>query len=210
MKSSMKSSTPRKFIVTLFALVLISAGSYAQSLPFHLGLKAGTDLFTVTGRSFTGKSKAGFSAGAYGEIKLSRMWYVQPELLFNQAFTTTTDVFNQIYTSYGAVSSNVTLNYITLPVMIAFKPVPELSILLGGQYGYLINQTEGLLQAPPAGKDKSFAKSDVGILFGGQLNLGKVKIGARYVINLNDINGINGSDQWRYHGFQFHVGYQIL
>jgi len=210
MKSSMKSIHPRKFLIVLLALTLVSAGLYAQSSKFHLGLKAGADLFKVTGRSFTEKTKAGLSAGVYGEYKLSRMFYIQPELLFNQAFTTTNDNFNQIYSNYGAIASDVTLNYITLPVMIAFKPVPELSILFGGQYGYLINQTEGLLQAAPAGKDKVFAKSDVGLTFGGQLNLGKVKVGIRYVINLNDLNGVNSSDTWRYHGFQFHVGYQIL
>ena len=209
MKSSMKSIHPRKFLIVLLALTLVSAGSYAQSSNFHLGLKVGTDLFKVTGRSFDSKTKAGFSAGVFGEYKLSRMFYIQPELLFNQAFTTTNQTFNQIYSNYGAIASDVTLNYITLPVMIAFKPVPELSILFGGQYGYLINQTDGLLQNPPAGKEKSFAKSDVGLTFGGQLNLGKIKIGARYVINLNDLNGINSSDTWRYHGFQFHVGYQI-
>lgn len=210
MKSSMKSFNPRKFLIALLVLTLVSVGSYAQNTPFHMGLKVGTDLFKVTGRSLNEKTKAGLSAGVYGEYKLSRMWFVQSELLFNQAFTSTTDNFNQIYSNYGAIASDVTLNYITLPVMIAFKPVPELSILLGGQYGYLINQTDGLLQSPPPGKEKIFAKSDVGIVFGGQLNLGKIKVGARYVINLNDINGINSSDTWRYHGFQFHVGYQIF
>jgi hypothetical protein len=206
MKSSMKSIDPRKFLIALLVLTLVSAGSYAQNSPFHMGLKVGTDLFKVTGRSLSEKTKAGLSAGVYGEYKLSRMWFVQSELLFNQAFTTTTDNFNQIYP--GAIASDVTLNYITLPVMIAFKPVPELSILLGGQYGYLVNQTTGLL--PYNGNKEAFAKSDVGIVFGGQLNLGKIKVGARYVINLNDINGINSSDTWRYHGFQFHVGYQLF
>jgi hypothetical protein len=205
----MKSSKSLKVVIALFILSLISAGSYAQTRPWHIGIKAGANLFNVTGRSFEGKTKAGFSAGAYGEIKLSRMFYLQPELLFNQASTKTNDVFNQMYGQYGAINSDVTLNYITLPVMIAFKPVPELSILLGGQYGYLVNQTEGLLQTPPAGKKDAFSKSDAGIVFGGQLNLGKVRFSAKYVINVTDMNGINGSDLWRYHGFQFHLGYQI-
>ena len=204
MKSSMKSSFPAKVVIALFVLFFVSKASYAQLSRFHWGITAGANMFKVTGRSFDEKSKPGFSAGFYGEYRLAVKWYIQPELLWNQVKGTTTSDFNQIYP--GSLSSDFYLNYVTLPVMIAFKPVPELSLLLGGQYGYLVNQTTGL---SPTIQEKVFSKSDAGIIFGGQLNLKKVKVGLRYVINVTDMNGINGTDLWRYHGFQAHIGYQI-
>jgi len=92
--------------------------------------------------------------------------------------------------------------------MVAFKPVPELSILLGPQFDYLVAQTTGVL--PPTYNNKDvFAKANFGIIFGGQLNLGKVKVGARYYIGINDVNGINSTDDWRMHGLQAYVGYQL-
>src|SRR5258708_30236569 len=116
----------------------------------------------------------------------------------------TGDQFNQIYP--GGISSNISLNYVTVPVFLTFKPVPELSILAGPQYGFLVAQTTGLF---PQGKNNSFSKSDFSIAFGGQLNLGKVKFGLRYVVGLFNINGINNSDTWKIQGLQAYLGYSI-
>jgi len=117
----------------------------------------------------------------------------------------TSDVFNQIYP--GGISSNIQLNYISVPVMLTFKPVPELSIMAGPQYGYLISQTTGLF---PQGKNQSFSKNDFSIAFGGQLNLGKVKFGLRYVVGVLNVNGNNDSDQWKNKGLQAYLGYRIF
>jgi hypothetical protein len=132
---------------------------------------------------------------------------IQPELLWNQIRTKTDDDFGTIYPGSGVRDADVYLNYISLPVMFAFKPAPELSILLGPQYSYLVNQTSGLLIGDYNGKD-AFKKSDLALVFGGQLNLGKVKIGARYSVGLTEINVLQ-SDPWKYHGFHFYLGYRL-
>ncbi|MBN9380136.1 MAG: PorT family protein [Chitinophagaceae bacterium] len=198
-----------KFVIISFLLLTTAtANSYAQKL--HYGVTVGTNLYKVTGRSFDEKTRAGFSAGAYGEYFFNRMLGVQSELMWSQVRTVTSADFNQIYGTYGGVSNaNVYLNYISLPVMFAFKPTPELSILLGPQYSYLVNQTSGLLAQPQWQNKDAFKKSEFSLVFGGQLNLGKVKIGARYSIGLSNMNGINSSDEWRYHGFHFSLGYQL-
>lgn len=198
-----------KFVIISFLLLTIAtARSYAQKP--HFGVTVGTNLYKVTGRSFDEKTKAGFSAGAYGEYFFNRMLGVQSELIWSQIRTRTDQDFNQIYGTYGGVSdAQVYLNYISLPVMFAFKPAPELSILVGPQYSYLVNQTSGLLAQPQWQNKDAFSKSELSLVFGGQLNLGKVKIGARYSVGLSNMNGINSSDDWRYHGFHFAFGYQL-
>lgn len=192
-------------VLSIVLLTLTTASSYAQSV--HLGLKAGTDLLKISGRSFDGKTQAGFSGGAYGEIFFTKQWGIQPELLFDQAMANTSQDFNGIYR--GVSYQKVMLNYISVPVFLAYKPVPELSILLGPQYGYLVSQTSGLTNDPSL-PSEAFKKSDISIVFGGQLNLGKFKIGARYVIGLNDINNLPPTDTWKKKGFQFHLGYQLF
>ena len=195
-----------KFVLISFVLLTTaSASSYAQKL--HLGVVAGTNMYKVTGRSFTEKFKPGFSAGVYGEYTINRLMAIQPELLWNQVITRTDQDFSQIYPGVGVADADVYLNYISLPVMFAFKPTPELSILLGPQYSYLVNQTSGLLTGSYNGKD-AFKKNDLALVFGGQLNLGKVKIGARYSIGLSEINALQ-SDPWKYHGFHFYLGYRL-
>jgi len=206
----MTSSLKRRSIVLSFALVAITGiHSYAQLSiqSIQIGAKAGGNFYKVSGRSFEKALYPGFSAGAYAELNFTPQWSLQPELLWSETISETANPeFGQVYP--GAISSKLYSNYVTLPVMIAFKPVPELSILLGPQIGYLVAQTTGVL--PPNFNNKDvFSKLDVGFAFGGQLNLGKVKIGARYYVGLNNINGINGTDDWRMHGLQAYVGYQL-
>src|ERR1700737_539025 len=113
-----------------------------------------------------------------------------PEFLISQTTATTQDNFNLIY--HGISPQNVSLNYISILVLLTFRPVKEFSIQAGPQYGYMVYQTRNLVQSSP----ESFKKSDISIVFGGQFNLNKVKLGARYVIGLNDINGLGPQDPW--------------
>lgn len=209
LSKQLKSSKPL-IVLSIVLLTLTTVNSYAQSSssPWHnwqFGLKAGANVFKLTGRSFDNKTHFGFNGGAYGEYKISNQWGIQPELEYNLVESKTGDQFNQIYP--GGISSNIQLNYISVPVFLTFKPVPELSIMVGPQYGYLLTQTTGLF---PSGKENSFSKNDFSIAFGAQLNLNKVKIGLRYVAGIVNTNGINDSDQWKIHGLQAYLGYRIF
>jgi hypothetical protein len=190
------------FILVL--LTLTTTLSYAQQ-SIQLGLKAGTNYFKLGGRSFDNTYNFSFSGGAYANLNYSSKWSIQPELLFNQTLGKTSETFSQIYP--GTVADQlVSLDYIALPILAVFKPIPQLSILLGPQYGYLISQTEGL---EPGTDKKFFSKSDFSLIFGAQLNLDKVKFGLRYSEGLNNINAINTSDTWRQFGFQAYLCFQI-
>ncbi|HEY4064379.1 MAG TPA: porin family protein [Puia sp.] len=204
----MTSSIKRKSIVLSFFLLALATSSFAQLQlqSVQIGAKAGGNFykFSKDTRSFDNKTYPSFSAGAYAELNFTPKWSLQPELLWSETIGQTGDQFNQIYGGLGAISSKIFLNYISVPVLVAFKPVPELSILLGPQYGYLISQTTGLVQ----GRD-AFSKSDLSITGGAQLNLGKIKFGLRYSGSVISINGINNSDSWKPHGFQMYLGYQL-
>ncbi|HEV3327680.1 MAG TPA: porin family protein [Puia sp.] len=195
-----------KLAFATLLLALITANSYAQQ-SMEWGLKAGGNYFKVGGRSFDNTYNVSFSGGAYAELNYNSHFTLQPELLFNMAQAKTSDAFNQIYSNYGAVSGQlVSLDYIAVPILIAYKPIPELSILFGPQYGFLISQTTGLTAARSA---NTFSRSDFALVFGGQLNVSKFKLGLRFQEGLNNINAINTTDTWRTYGLQFYVGFQI-
>jgi hypothetical protein len=190
---------------TLLLLTLTATQSYAQK-SMEWGLTAGGNYFKVGGRSFDNTYNVSFSGGAYAEINYSKYFTLQPQLLFNQVLCKTSEEFNQIYSNYGAVSDQlVSLDYISVPILIAYKPIPILSILLGPQYSFAIAQTQNLVRT----QTNAFSRSDFALVFGGQLNLGKIKFGLRYQEGLNNINAINSTDSWRTYGFQAYFGFQI-
>src|ERR1700748_745987 len=148
--------------LSFMLLTITTARSYAQQ-SLELGLKAGANFFKVGGRSMDGKLYPSFSGGAYGELNFSSKWSLQPELLFNETICKTSADFNQIY--HGVSFQQVTLNYATIPVLLVFKPVPELSILLGPQYGFLVSQTKNLLQQDPTNLGRNaFNKNDLSLV----------------------------------------------
>jgi hypothetical protein len=209
MKSSVNNLALNKWTgIFAFSILLLTASAthiQAQS-SLQLGLKAGGDYMKIGGRSFDGKHYPGFNVGAYGKLNFTSKWSLQPELDWNQTIAKTSGDFNSIYN--GASDQQVNLNYVAIPVLISFKPVPELSLLLGPQYGFLFSQTTNLLQAPGDEGKKAFKKSDASIVFGGQLNLNKVIIGLRYTVGLNNIS-FRTTDTWRQYGYQFYIGYQL-
>jgi hypothetical protein len=197
----------RLTFATLLVLTLTASHAYAQK-SMEWGLKAGGNYFKVGGRSFDNTYNLSFSGGAYAEINYSSKFTIQPELLFNQVLAKTSANFNQIYSNYGGVSFQlVSVDYIAVPILLVYKPIPILSILVGPQYSYAIAQTQKLLQADP--NLNAFSHSELALVFGAQLNLDKVKVGLRYQEGLTNVNAINSTDSWRTYGLQLYVGFQI-
>lgn len=193
-------------ILSLLFLLTVSTHTNAQQ-SLQVGLKAGGNFMKIGGNSLDGKSYPGFSAGAYGKLNFSSKWSLQPELVWNQTIAMTSEAFNTIYPG-GVSFQQVNLNYIAIPVLLSFKPVPELSLLLGPQYGYLVSQTTGLLQGPGQQNKDAFNKNDISIVFGGQLNLNKFILGIRYSAGLNNIS-FSTTETWRQYGVQAYIGYQL-
>jgi hypothetical protein len=192
---------------TLLLLTLTATHSYAQK-SMEWGLTAGGNYFRVGGRSWDHQYHLAFSGGAYAEFNFNKYLTLQPELLFNQVLCKTSADFNQIYSGLGGVSYQlVSVDYVALPILLAFKPTPMLSILFGPQYSYAIAQTKGLLQEEP--NQNAFSHSDVALVFGAQLNLNPLKVGVRYQEGLNNVNAIGSTDEWRIYGFQFYLTYQF-
>ena len=128
-------------ILVLAISILSVSRSLAQG--FHLGAKIGTNISQITGRSFDQGFQWGFSAGAFAQLNFTSKWGIQPELLFNQTQTQTASNFNDVY-EQGINSRNVSLNYLSIPILLSYKIIPLLSIQVGPQFGILMNTSQNI------------------------------------------------------------------
>ena len=189
----------------VLSLSLLLAVVHTQAQGFHIGIKAGANLFKMDGESFDQEYKFGYNVGAFSELNFTSSWGLQPELLFNQTNYRTGTQFSSIYPD-GVNDVKGKLNYLSIPVLLSFRPIPLLSILAGPQFGILLNQDEHL----DNNAGQAFKKGDLSFVGGAQLNLASIKVGARYVVGLNNINDLQNQNNWKNEGWQLYAGFRIF
>jgi hypothetical protein len=189
----------------VLSLSLLLAVIHGQAQGFHIGIKAGANLFKMDGESFDQEYKFGYNVGAFSELNFTSSWGLQPELLFNQTNYRTGTQFSDIYPD-GVNGVKGKLNYLSIPVLLSFRPIPLLSILAGPQFGILLNQDEHLVN----NAGQAFKKGDFSLVGGAQLNLASIKLGARYVVGLNNINDLQNQNNWKNEGWQLYAGFRIF
>lgn len=198
----------KKVIVLAVGLMAVTFVS-VQAQGVHLGIKAGANMDKINGKSFSNEFKFGYNVGAFAELNFTKMWGIQPELLFNQANYRTGTDFSSIYPG-GVNDVKGKLSYLTLPILLSYKPVPVLSIQAGPQFGIALNQDQHLVNNA---KD-AFKSGDFALVGGLQLNVANFKIGGRWVEGISNVNdlpdGSGGTLTWRHQGFQVYAGFRIF
>ncbi len=184
-------------VLTVF-LSLIMSGSFAQRL--KVGIKAGTDIKKLSGKSFDEQFSYGYHAGVFAEIKLTEKLGIQPEVYFSQVNIDTSSTFSSIYNFKDL--SKVQLKYVNIPLLLSFKPNKFVALQVGPQYGILIDKGNTVLQN---GQD-AFKKGDFSMLAGLQLHFSKVRLYGRYMVGLSDINDIDNREKWKTQTIQIGLG----
>ncbi|MGG5207583.1 porin family protein [Chryseobacterium sp. MIQD13] len=119
-----------------------------SSSPVTFGVKAGLNASTLTQSddsydyNSNEKMKAGFHAGVFANIPVAEKFSIQPELLFSQLGSKLTDRYSYYSGSYGFTQEydyKLTLNYITLPVMVQYNILPQLYVEAGPEFGLLLS-----------------------------------------------------------------------
>jgi hypothetical protein len=189
----------RKLITTLSIILFLSSSSFAQL--FNVGVKAGVSMHKITGKSFSEEFSYGYHVGGYVDIGLGKKFSIQPELLFNQVNTDTSNSFSSVYPSFNKVN-NIQLKYLSIPLVLSYKVANILSLQAGPQFGVLIDQEKNLVQ----NGEEAFKKGDFSLLGGVQVKLTKLRVYGRYVVGLSDVNNIGDRDKWKNQSLQFGVG----
>lgn len=168
----------------------------------QFGLKAGANYANVYDEKteeFTADGKFGFVGGLFFTIPLGKYLGIQPEVLYSQkGFKGDGSLLGSNY------EVTRTTSFLDVPLLIAVKPSPMLTILVGPQYSYLLKQKDEF-SGPNfnSTQEQEFENDNIrdnifGFLGGIDVNLNPLVIGARVGFDFQDNNGDGTSDTPRY------------
>jgi hypothetical protein len=189
----------------VLSTLLAITGLHSQAQGIHFGVKAGANLFKVDGQSFSQEFQFGYMAGAFAQLNFTSSWGIQPELNFNQTNYRTGSNFSAVVPD-GVNDVKGHLNWLTVPVLVSYRPIPFLSLLAGPQYGILLNHDEHLVN----NAEDAFKKGALSLVGGAQLNLGSIMVGARYEVGLTNVNDVTNQSTWKDEGWQLYAGLRIF
>lgn len=187
----------------LAATFLIVSSSSAQGL--RLAIHAGGNMGKIDGKSFKDEYKLGYHLAVAPEIMFSKKWGIQPEVMFSQVNTTTTTTFEDLYKISSKELQDVQLKYLSIPLLLSFRPVSFLTFQAGPQFSILMNDHKNFFEN---GKD-AFTNGDFSMLGGAQINILRLRIYGRYAVGLSNINDIDNQDKWKSQTIQLGIGFAL-
>ena len=186
-------------ILAIFSIV----GNAAFSQKFNIGFKGGANINKLTGKTFSDQFSYGYHLGGFVSVGLGNKFAIQPEVLFNQVNVDTSNNFSTVY-KFNKVDK-VQLKYLSIPILLNYKPIKFLTLQAGPQFGVLINKSSTLVEN---GRD-AFKGGDFSMLGGVQVNISHLKIYGRYAIGLNNLNDIDAKEKWKSQSIQLGVGFTL-
>lgn len=206
----------KKIILTIvastFMINIVSAqdSSMDSRENLTLGIKVGANLSNVydtKGQDFNADGKFGLATGIFVGIPISKYLGLQPELLYSQkGFKATGNVLGSSY------KFTRTTNYLDIPIFLAVKPTPMITILAGPQYSYLLKgKYDFKNQLITGGFDNNEPRKNNFCLVGGlDINLNNLVIGGRAGLDLNetDKNGTTTTPRYKNVWFQATLGFR--
>jgi hypothetical protein len=158
--------------------ILVSGTVMAQNISG--GVKAGANVSNFTGGDFSGLGKKvliGFHAGAYLNFGLGPV-AIQPEVLVSTGGA-----------KFEDIDEEVKLTYVSIPVMVQFKPGGGFYLEAGPQVGFKISEDIGDSNIEDFAKDL-----DLGVAAGLGYSFGKIGIGGRYIVGLSKVGDFDDND----------------
>ncbi len=185
-------------LISLVFMLFIFSVSFSQGLTF--GIKGGTSINKLAGKSFKEEFSFGYHVGVFATLGMGGKLSLQPEVLLNQVNIDTASNFSSVY----HFKNNIQLKYLSIPILLNYNLSNLLALQVGPQFGILMDKNKNLLQN---GGD-AFKNGDFSMLGGVQLKLLKFRVYGRYAIGLTDLrtSTITNSDKWKSQSIQLGVG----
>jgi hypothetical protein len=191
----------KTILLSLIVLLFTSLTINAQGI--HLGAKAGGSATKLDGQPFSNGFNFAYHAGAFLEINFNHKWGIQPELLFSQSNFQTLNNVNQI--TFPS-DTHLQLNYLSIPILLNFKPGKLVTLQLGPQFSILTNKNDNLTTSA----QNAFKNGDFAMVGGLQFNLGALKIYGRYLIGLNNVGDVSNQNNWKSQQIQAGIGLKLF
>lgn len=166
----------KKSFFTLTLIAFCAYGALAQGISG--GLKVGANFanmkYDTDFGGFSPDARTSFHFGGYLNLGVSESFSVQPELLYN---------------SVGAKMGDGSLkaNYLSIPIMLQYNPVPVFNIHAGPQVGFLMSAKADDGDESVDVKD-GYKGLDLGLGVGAGVNLPMgLGVNVRYILGLSNI-----------------------
>jgi hypothetical protein len=195
----------------------VSAVTNKLPIKVDLGIKVAANFANLNGKEWQSGYKPGISGGIFASVGVKRFAGSAEVMISSVRYTGNASSF---YNRYGtgmsgynnAADSSKTpdfaVTYVNIPVMLNVKLGGPLWIQVGPQYSGVIGVKDknNLLKSTTG----LFKTGDISGVLGLQLNVGKIRAGARYVIGLSDINNNSLGNSWKTRTIQLSLGYTFL
>ena len=127
------------------ALLIILFGDKLSTETFQLGINGDLTFSNLRGLDPSGAARISWAFGAYGEIRLSKHWRLQPEItLKTPAGVNNVPATPQVPGVDSVLSETVvdySANYITIPLILKYQ-VDRVGLGFGGQIGFLTSAND--------------------------------------------------------------------
>ena len=184
-------------LLSLAIICITSSTAFSQS--FKVGIKGGTTINKITGKSFKEQFTFGYHLGGFATISFGKIG-IQPEVLFNQVNVDTSSTFSSVY-QFNKVGK-VKLSYLSIPLLLNINANKFVTVQVGPQFGILMNKSSTLTQ----NGQNAFKGGDFSMLGGLQLNFSHIRIFGRYAVGLNNLNDIDNKEKWKSQSVQLGLG----
>ena len=186
----------KKVMVCLFAcLMTLAATECVNAQKVNFGIKAGLNLSTW---NYDDASlRPGFHAGGFATVQFSRMFAVQPEVMYSMEGSAYEGELDAFGFSLANAEVTSTVHKLNVPVMLQFTPISMLTIEAGPQFGFNLAVSHhiksniaviGEIERDVDVDKKNYNTFEMGIAAGLKLNLTRnMAIGARYVYGISPI-----------------------
>lgn len=200
-----------KFLVAVG--LLVTGQEMAQAQKFHIGVKAGANIYKNSGRDISNEYRAYPFGGAYIGASGSKMSF-SVEGLFTQTTMVGGNNFNQVFDGYiqngkeQIRNAEFSFSEFSVPVMIGFKFLPAVWIEFGPQFTKIVNMNDRddvLKEISNVHKD-SYVSGLVGLKINLPLGL---HLTGRFVQGLSNRNNSSVSERWTTQHFQVGVGFGL-
>jgi hypothetical protein len=192
-----------KKLTVLLIVLFISTLSFAQ---FSIGVKAGTNIGKIDGKSFEDEFAYGYLLGAFVEVGKGKISF-QPELTFSQTQAKVDSNFKVIYQGVfnSAYNDEIKLNYLSIPLVFNYKLGKTIRLQAGPQFGVLMDNNKTLFQ----NGESAFDNGELSMLGGAEIKFSRLRVTGRYVVGLNNINDIDNKDKWKSQAIQLSLGLNL-
>jgi len=187
-----------KALLFTISIFIVSTSTYSQ---VNFGLKAGVAGSNISKSMFLEEimdfdTRYSFNIGGYMNTSITKKLSIQNEV---------------VYTRRGAGPQHLRYDYLSLPVLLSYNPIPKLALEVGPEIGFYVTQKNN--RATPK-------KTDIGIDSGIRFFWHeRSAVGLRYyhglstlaTINLTDNQGLPiGNIKQKNQSFQLSFSYRLL